>query len=246
MVKRIVWFLPLFMLFYCGCGVLDATVNAERVRGSGNVIQQNRDVHGFHGVSFAGSGELSIRQGNEESLIVEADENILPYIRTDVEEGRLFIGFRRGVSVSTSSPIRFTLMVRELDELDLSGSGKIRTGPVRGEDFRIHLSGSGEIRMDTLDAATLKADISGSGDMELPGKVDRQEIHISGSGRFHAPDLDSQSADITVSGSGDATLRARTSLSARISGSGSVEYYGNPSVTKKVSGSGSVRHLGDR
>ena len=245
MTKRLTWLTAMTALLFCGCGVMDAALNAERIRGSGKVIQETREVHGFNEVAFGGSGELSIRQGNEESLAIEADDNLLPYIETDVRGGRLVIGSRRGVSLSPSSRIRYTLMVKDLNGLDLSGSGRTRTGPIRSRDFSVSVSGSGEIRMDALDAATLKAEISGSGNLEIPGKIDRQEIHISGSGRYRAPDLESQSADISISGSGDATLRVRETLSAHISGSGSVEHYGNPSVTKKVSGSGSIRRLGD-
>jgi hypothetical protein len=246
MSKRIVWFLPILTFLFCSCGALDAALTSERIRGSGKIIHEKREVRGFSEVSFGGSGELNLRQGNEESLSIEADDNVLPYIRTEVEGGRLLIEFRRGVSISPSSSIRYTLMVKDLAALDLSGSGHTYTGPLHSQDFRVRLSGSGEIRMDALDAATLKADISGSGDMEIPGRVARQEIHISGSGRYHVPDLESQSVDISVSGSGDATLWVRDSLSARISGSGSVGYYGSPSVTRKVSGSGSIHHLGDR
>ncbi len=246
MSRKVVWLFSVLPFVLSSCAAMDAALNLQRIRGSGHVIQENRAVHGFNQVNFGGSGELDIRQGNEESLSIQADDNILPYIRSDVENGRLVIGFERGVSVSTSSPIRYTLMVKDLNALDLSGSGKTHTGPLRSQDFNVRLSGSGEIRMDALDAATLAADISGSGNMEIPGKVDRQQVRISGSGRYHAPDLASQSADVVVSGSGDCTLRVEQNLSARISGSGSVEYYGNPSVTKRVSGSGSVRRLGDR
>lgn len=246
MSSRRFWFVPLPLILFCGCGAMDAVLTAERIHGSGNVVQERRDVRGFSAVHFAGAGELNIRQGKEESLSIEADDNILPYIRSDVEDGKLMIGFRRGVWVSTSSPIRYTLMVKELDALELSGSGKAHAGPLRSQDLRIHLSGSGEIRMDALDADTLKADISGSGNMEIPGKINLQEIRISGSGRYHAPDLESQSADVTVSGSGDCTIRVDQNLSAHISGSGSVEYYGNPTVNKRVSGSGRVRRLENR
>jgi hypothetical protein len=222
---------------------MDAGFNSERIRGSGKVVQGKRDVSGFHEVDFAGSGELSIQQGRQEALTVEADDNLLPYIRTEVEGGKLTIGFRRGVSVSASSPLRFTLSVRDLDALEISGSGKTHTGPLHSSDFRLHVSGSGEMRIGSLDADTLDASISGSGSIELPGKIGRQQIHISGSGSFDGADLQSQSADISISGSGNATLYARENLTAHISGSGSVSYYGNPAIMKKVSGSGSIRQL---
>ena len=246
MAKRIVWVLPFMAFFLCGCGVMDAAFDTQRIQGSGIIKQERREVSGFSGVNFAGWGELNVRQGNEESLVIEADDNLLPQIRADVENDRLVIGLRRGVSVSTSSPMRFTLVVTDLDSLELSGSGKMRIGPLRSGAFRLRVSGSGDIRMEGLDASTLTAEISGSGNMEIPGKVDRQEVHISGSGSYHAPDLECRSAEISVSGSGDSTIRVAETLSARISGSGSVRYYGNPSVTKKISGSGNIRQLGER
>ncbi len=246
MSRKMALFLSILPFALCSCAAMDAALNLQRIRGSGNVVQENRSVRGFNEVRFGGSGELDIRQGSEESLSVQADDNLLPYITTEVENGKLVIGFQRGVSVSTSSPIRFTLMVKELNALELSGSGKTRSGPLRSQDFGVHLSGSGDIRMESLDAATLTAVISGSGNMEIPGKVGTQHIRISGSGRYRAPDLASQSAEVTISGSGDCTLRVADTLSAHISGSGSVGYYGNPSVSKRVSGSGSIRQLGDR
>ncbi len=246
MSSKKIWFGPLLLLSFCSCGAIEGGLMGQRIHGSGEVISENREVHGFNAVNFSGSGDLSIQQGNIESLTIEADDNLLPFIRSDVENGKLVIGFRRGISIWNSSRIRYTLMVKELNELDLSGSGKTHAGPLRSQDFKVVLSGSGEIRMDNLDAATLRAHISGSGKMEIPGKISREEIDISGSGRFYAPDLESQSADVSVSGSGDCTLRVFQNLSAHISGSGSVAYYGNPSVTRRISGSGHIRSLGAR
>ncbi len=243
---KLVWFVPLLALPLWGCVEIDGSLLGQRIHGSGKVIQENRDVRGFRAVDFGGSGDLNVQQGNEESLSIQADDNLLPYITSEVAGGTLKIGIRRGVSISTSSRIRYELTVKELNALDLSGSGKTRIGPLRSQDFRIDLSGSGDIRLDGLDAGALNAEISGSGDMEIRGKVSRQEIHISGSGRYSAPDLECQTADVSVSGSGDCTLRAAQSLAAHISGSGSVGYYGSPSVTKRVSGSGSIRSLGNR
>lgn len=237
MAKRMAWLLPVLACLFCGCDVLDEALTSERIQGSGKVVQENRDVNGFNEVNFAGSGELNLQQGNKESLTVAADDNLLPYIRTEVSGGKLVIGIQRGVSVSPSKPIRYTLVVRTLDALELSGSGKTRAGPLHSGDFSVHLSGSGDIVMEALDAATLEADISGSGNMEILGKVGRQRIQISGSGRYDAPDLECQTADVSVSGSGESVLWVRESLSAHISGSGSVRYYGSPSVTRKVSGS---------
>ncbi len=246
MTKCAPWFLPLVAVMLSGCEIGDAVFNSEHIRGSGRVVQEKRDVHGFNQVRLSGVGSLEIRQGNQESLTVEADDNILPRIRTDVEDGTLVIGMEPRVSVSPTAEIRYQLTVRELSALGVSGSGDIHSASLRGQSFGVHVSGSGKIMLEELTATTLTADISGSGTVEMSGKVDSQNIHISGSGDYDCGRLQSDSTEVTVSGSGDSKVWADKSLGVHVSGSGNVEYYGNPQVSKHVSGSGGVCKLADR
>lgn len=246
MMKHIPLLLPLFALVLSGCDIIDSELNAQRIRGSGRIIQENRDVQGFTGVKLTGVGELNITQGGRESLTIEADDNILPKIKSNVEGETLVIGVERGVSVSPTVTIRYTLVAKELTDLELSGSGKINTAAIRSQNFSVRLPGSGEIRLDDLTADALTAEISGSGRISVPGNVVSQKVHISGSGDYDGGNLKSRSADISVSGSGDSTVWVQDDLSAHISGSGKVEYYGNPRVSQHISGSGKVRNIGDR
>ncbi|HYK91019.1 MAG TPA: head GIN domain-containing protein [Acidobacteriota bacterium] len=246
MKKRIPLLLPLFALALSGCEIIDEGLRAERVRGSGKVIQEKRDVRGFSGVKLASVGDLSIRQGNQESLTVEAEDNILPLIKTEVEGGTLTIRTERGVSLSPTVPVRYTLVVKELGDVELSGSGNIRTEAIKSQDFRVRLSGSGGVRLGELTANTLTSEISGSGHVEVPGKVASQKVHISGSGDYDGSNLHSQSADISVSGSGDSKVWVEDELVVHVSGSGSVDYYGNPKVSQHTSGSGRIHNLGNR
>ena len=63
-----------------------------RVVGSGYVISESRRVRGVDGVSLSGVGRLVIRQGRSESLVVIAEDNIIPLIRSEVVGGRLLLG----------------------------------------------------------------------------------------------------------------------------------------------------------
>jgi hypothetical protein len=246
MIKRVPLLFPLFAFVFSGCDIIDANLNAERIHGSGRVIQEKRDVSGFNEVRLACVGELSVRQTDKESLSIEAEDNILPKIITEVQGGRLVIRTERGISLSPTVTIRYALTVRDLTALELSGSGKIHAAEIRSNDFSLRLPGSGEIRLDGLTADTLAAEISGSGKIEVPGKVASQRVRISGSGDYDGRNLQSRSADVSVSGSGDSTVWVQEDLTASISGSGKVDYYGNPRVSKHVSGSGGIRSLGDR
>lgn len=213
------------------------------VRGSGNTLVETRDVSRFDRVSVSGAGELTILQGPEESLTIEADDNLLPLIHSDVANGHLSIG-PKNVNLRPSQTIRYQLRVRSLGELHLSGSVQARAEGLKADRLSVSISGSGNMSVAHLDTKALTTQISGSGSMTAAGQADRQNIHISGSGNHRAPELKSSQAEAHISGSGHASLWVLESLNAHISGSGGVDYRGRPSVDSHVSGSGRVRHVG--
>jgi len=213
------------------------------------MITEPRDVRDFKRVSLSGSGQLIITQGNEESLTIEAEDNIMPRIKTEVKGETLSLGYERDSwwkRVRPTRPITFKLEVIDLTEAKLSGSGSISASNVKTKDLKIDISGSGNAVIDRLVAEGLAVNLSGSGKFTLSGRVTKQEIRISGSAKYHAPELESQTVKVRISGSGKAVVRARQILDVKISGSAKVGYYGNPRLTTDISGSGSVESLGDR
>jgi Putative auto-transporter adhesin, head GIN domain len=177
-------------------------------------------VAGFNLVRLRGSGNLLVEQTGAESLTIEAEDNILPLLRSDVENGVLSLGLRPGVGIVTHKPIVFKLTVKELKGIDASGSGSIVVKRVDTDRFGLEGSGSIEV--------------------EVAGRVQEQDVSISGSGGYNGEALTSRSASVKVSGSADVVVNASDALDVQVSGSGNVRYVGNPSVTEKVSGSGSV------
>jgi hypothetical protein len=219
------------------------------VRGSGDIQAEERPVSGFDAVNFSGNGELVITQGDTEGLTVEADDNLLPYIKTEVRNGELFIGFEKEdweTVYRPSQPIRFDLALKDLKALSLSGSGRITSPIINADRLSLDVSGSGSLMIDQLGAADLILGLSGSGQVDLSGEVASQQVGLSGSGSYLAGDLESQTAKVTSDGSGSGTVWVSENLDVTLSGSGSVSYFGSPTVTSDVSGSGSLTSLGGK
>lgn len=229
-------------------------------------ITESRDVADFQAIEFAGSGDLILTQGAEESLTIEADDDVMSSIITEVKDGVLyihrkkfsgwhFLGLFRGDDSS-----RYDLSFKTLESLRLSGSGDVRASHIEGADFAVKISGSGEIDLADLDvdsleirvngsgelrvrelmATSLKSRITGSGDVEIGGQVGSQEISVTGSGDHYAPDLQSETVAARIAGSGSVDVWVTDELQARVSGSGNVIYRGDPEVNSRISGSGEV------
>ena len=231
-------------IFLAGCGFIPA-----QVVGSGKVVTEDRQVSNFNQVAVSGIGDLVITQGQDETLKIEAEDNLIPLIKTEISNGKLTISFEdrgRPVSIHNTKPIKYFLGVKDLQGITVSGSGNVSADALSTGDLKLTLSGSGNFNLASLQAKKLAVVMSGSGDFDLAGKADSQDVNISGSGTYRAGDLETSNTVLSISGSGKTQVWATENLDLRVSGSGDVEYYGQPKMTQNISGSGKIRSLGTR
>lgn len=235
------------VLLMAAVGVLAVTAVSCRwtigvVRGSGNLETEEREVSGFDEIQFSGTGNLIIKQGDEESLIVEADDNIIGLIETKVRGDKLYIGYKRGVNIIPTGTIKFYLTVEDLDRIDLSGVGDIDCDEFDTDDLEFNINGSGDIKFN-IEAKNIEIDVSGLGDISLSGKVGSHKIQINGSGNYDAEGLESKNCEIDISGLGSATVNVSDSLGIEINGAGNVYYKGSPDISQDISGLGRIKSL---
>ncbi len=217
------------------------------IRGSGNVITEDRDVSGFDSVALSGFGRVIITQGGEESLRIETDDNLMRYIETTVRGRTLELSFTEdNLLLIPSDSLIFYLSVIDLTALDASGAGQFEIDELDADRLELTLNGAGDIRIDSLTAADLQVTVNGAGNLNLAGTVETQEIAFNGLGNYAAADLESQTATVRVPGAGRVVVWARDTLDVTISGAGSVEYYGRPDVTQSISGAGRLTGKGDK
>lgn len=221
------------------------TINAQwfgkKVRGNGNMITKTRTVGEFDKVAVGGSFDVKLVAGDEGKLTIRIDENLLKYLVTEVDGGKLKIKWEKGVNVSTRKEMLITVPFRDIEAVTLAGSGDVYSEDViKADNFKTALAGSGDIKLE-VDANNVSAAISGSGDIDLQGNTNSVTVSIAGSGDIDAYELVSNNADIKISGSGGVKITVKDNLEARISGSGNIYYKGNPKKQNvKVNGSGNI------
>ena len=74
---------------------------------------ESREVNGFNSISISTYGELLIRQGDAESLTIEAPSDYLRYLDTTVENNTLNISMRRGFIGAPVRRVIYTLTVKD-------------------------------------------------------------------------------------------------------------------------------------
>jgi hypothetical protein len=218
------------------------------VSGSGNVVSETRKVSGFDAVSVEYPAQVSIKQGNTESFKIEAEDNLLPSLKTEVKDGTLKIFYKKtgDKHVNPTKPVVITITVKDLKEVDFSSAGELTVDGLKTDNLDVSLSGAGNLELNDINIKELSVDLSGAGSVTASGTTDALDVNISGFGDFKGADLHNKTAKVNISGAGSATVWVDNQLDANISGAGSVKYYGSPDVTKEVSGVGGVNHQGDK
>ncbi|HEV8079671.1 MAG TPA: head GIN domain-containing protein [Chitinophagaceae bacterium] len=220
-------------IIFCSC---------QSKTGSGNIITQTRSLSKFEGVKTSGSIDIEVMNEQDQSVKVEADDNILPYIITEVEDGTLRVYYKPNISLqNTNAKVYVSTPI--LQKLMVSGSGSITSkGTLKDADhIEIKTSSSGDIDA-LVDAPSIIAGVSGSGSINLQGRTKTFNGSTSSRGDLKCKNLLSENVAVKVSGSGSAYIFASVHLDAKTSGSGDIYYSGNPQSPQiKTSGSGSVQ-----
>lgn len=215
------------------------------VVGSGTVVTETREVEPFHAVDLTGVGGLILSRGDASKVEVEGDDNLLPLVRCEVEDGVLRLGFRPGASVRPRQPPVFRVRVAILDAVAVSGAAKvIAVAPLTVDRLDVSVAGAADADIENLTAGALAVRVTGAGTVRVAGTADEFTVLINGSADVRAAGLKAKAVAVTVAGSGAVAVWAAEKLTAEVSGSGSVRYKGGPAeVTQTVSGSGSVRRV---
>lgn len=209
------------------------------IRGNGIGATQGRSVSGFDKVMSSGNFEVHITKGNGFELVLNAEENILPYIETSLSGNTLLIDIPGLHNVKNRLPMKVFITVPTLTGVKQSGSGNITTDYFTTDKMELFISGSGSIST-AVDANIVDAFISGSGWLKIAGDANQSNLSISGSGNIDSYNLMVNDCDANISGSGNMQVNAIQSIYAKISGSGSIYYSGNPDIETNISGSGKV------
>jgi len=217
-------------------GALTVTV------GSGITVTETTSLQGIEEIRLQGQGQIYLRQGETESLRIEAEDNIMPMIETIASGKSLKLKLNAGLfrSVIPRKGIKYYITLKKPRQVVISGSASLNAESISVDEFTTRINGSSKCRINNINANRILSVINGTGDFYVSGNVLEQGVDISGSGNYRGRDLVSDAARVEISGSGKTTIHAIAKLDVKISGSGKVIYHGSPSINQKVSGSGSI------
>jgi len=215
---------PLFIVCLLLQGGISSCSATDCVEGNGHVVEQVRQIAGIQSVNVSGPFDVLLTVGVDESLVVSADKNLLPFLTTTTRGEELLITTSR--SVCSENPMEIRLSVRHLTSVSSDGASDFKITGVDGQILRLHFAGASDI--------------------SVAGDVDNFTVVLSGASDLDAAGLRADRAKVTISGSAEARINVKDSLDAEITGVGDIYFLGNPTITiKDQTGLGEVLPLVD-
>ena len=192
--------IALSTLLMCSCASnAQNWFDGKTIKESKNYVTKEIKVNNFNKITVTGSPTVvyTQRSGKPEVTVYTSD-NIAEVLDIHVTNGTLYVGFKKGVSVS-----------------------------YRKLDIRVSSPGLNLV-LKRLASTSVEASVAGSGDLVLDGQAEEAQYSVAGSGDLNAFGLEAKSVNASVAGSGDITCHATDYLKARTTGSGSIGYKGKP------------------
>ena len=208
------------VLLVVACGlVLPACKFTRGIAGSGVRKTEKRELKSFNAIDTAGAYEIDVTCQKPASFEIEADDNILPLIKTEVRDGILFVG--NDQPYHSSKPVTLRITLPDLNSVSSHGAGQLKIADANSSDLKIESTGAASVH--------------------ATGRAKSVTISSTGAGEIDTSKLQAQSVKVDATGAASVDVYASDQLDVNVSGAVHVSYSGNPKVVNKhVSGIGSV------
>ena len=210
----------------------------EGKRGNGQVVEENRKITDEFTAVYASEGlDVFVTQGDGFSINVEADENIIDLIGTDIRDGRLKVHAIENIGRATKN-VYVTLP--EISALETSsGADLIVQNTVKANKIELEASSGSDLEVE-VDANEVVAETSSGADIKVSGRTDVLYADASSGSDIKARGLVANRCTADASSGADISVNVSESLTADASSGADISYTGDASVQKRKSVSGSV------
>jgi len=236
--KNLKYFLILILslgITFCSDGQIRRTVN-----GNNKVVKKEREAGRFSGLRVSSGIDVYLSQTGEESIEVEADENLHEYIITEIRDGVLHV--YSDANIREAEMKRVYVTMNDIRSLKTTSAGDIiGETPLKTGELELSASSAGDIKIEVY-VKEIEASISSSGDVTLTGEADILNVDLTSAGGLNAYGLEVREADVSASSAGDADISVSERLRARSSSAGDINYRGNPKYVDAHSSSAGGVH----
>lgn len=222
-------------------------LNAETIKGNGNIVTKEFDVRDFDEITLSVPATVHFTQSEQYSCSITIDENLVQFIGIKVigddlsirqvpaKDGKPLLSFTVGEKEVSVPKYQYPTLQFTKFEINISAP--------RLEDVVVNGTGIFNF-VNEFSAYKLNADVNGSGQIKSDNvlKLGGLDVEIAGSGSVAFAQVSADEAEVSISGSGSATIEGSfVEVDLKMLGSGNITLNGDMQTAKtKIAGSGNI------
>lgn len=210
------------------------------VKGNRNVISEDRLISAdFEIINVKQGINLYLTQGNQTDINVEADENIMDLLITEVKNNELNIYFEKNVNQAKARNVYLT--AKSISKINTSSGASVKSeNTIQATSLNLESSSGSSIKI-RANADEIKSESSSGSTISIFGKSETFSANASSGSSINANELKTVDAIAKVSSGANIDVNVTGKLTAKASSGGSIDYEGNPKdLDKETSSGGSV------
>lgn len=233
--------LSLLLLGLTGLSGCVFAFSDPNVEGSGTIVTRDRPMPDVDEISVCCGFRVDLEEGDEPSLAITGDDNIVSDIQTRRRGGVVYVEYEdNSKNYQPTQPIRVHATLTDVRAYSGSGGSQLEASTLETDELTVSLSGGSratfsEVRADSFDLSS-----SGGSVVDVAGEVNKETVEIGGGGIYDAGGFDANRVELDLHSGAQATVRAMSRLEVSASGGSSATYFGDPEVQANTSGGSSV------
>lgn len=238
LIKLITYLTGLLLVLFTTCSC--AFDSFMGVKGNQHVISETRTItEDFNKIRVSQGIVLQLIQENNTKLKVEADENIIDLLVTEVKNNELKIYFSKNVYKAKARKVFLT--TSKITQIKTSSGASVRVKNTINSDELFLDTNSGSNIKATVNCANLECQSSSGAIIKVEGKTNSISTNASSGSVIKAKNVIANSAQAKASSGANITINAKEKLNAKASSGGVISYFGNPkNIEKNSSFGGSI------
>ncbi len=203
-------------------------LSLDMVEGSGNVVTERREVAEFRRIDVRGNIRLHISQGDEYSMSIEADDNLVHLVMAKPVQDKLYVYLEKGIHKDATMNIH--IQTTQLTELTVSaGARAFASDTIHGVSFK-HVLQAGAQSDLILDFERMDLLVQAGGVSSLSGRVYHAQVSSLAGAIINAQYLEVEDLEINGRAGSINTFHVNRSISGRARNGAIVNYSGEPDV----------------
>lgn len=178
-----------------------------RITGSGNIITRSVNIADFSRIETSRAVHLVVEKRSGREAIIEADDNIMPYVIVEVDGGCLNVGIDDDIKSLNNVTVKVTVPSDgNISAISASSASRVTVETeIKSPKLMLDASSAANINITKSDVGTCSIDASSAANVEGAIKADNCVIDMSSASDVNVALL-AVRCDVTASSASSATL----------------------------------------